>query len=69
MTDHVYKTVEIAGSSPKGVTEAIDVAITKAAKTLRQLVWFELVSIRGQIADGNVAYYQVTLKVGFRLED
>lgn len=69
MADHVYKTVEITGSSPTGVKEAIDRAIAKASESLRHLDWFEVVSIRGQIDDGGVAHYQVTLKVGFRLED
>ena len=70
MTDHVYKSVEITGSSPAGVNEAIGRAIAKAAETLRHLDWFEVVAIRGQIGDdGRVAHYQVTLKIGFRLED
>jgi dodecin len=70
MTDHVYKSVEITGSSPTGVTEAVDRAVAKASETLRNLDWFELVSVRGQIGDdGRVAHYQATLKVGFRLED
>ena len=70
MTDHVYKSVEITGSSPTGVTEAVDRAIAKASETLRNLDWFELVAVRGQIGDdGRVAHYQATLKVGFRLED
>jgi dodecin len=69
MTDHVYKSVEITGSSPAGVTEAIDRAVAKAAETLRNLDWFEVVGVRGQLDDGRVAHYQVTLKIGFRLED
>jgi flavin-binding protein dodecin len=69
MTDHVYKSVEITGSSPDGVTEAIQRAIAKASETLRQLDWFEVTSIRGHIDEGHVAHYQVTLKIGFRLED
>jgi dodecin len=69
MTDHVYKTVEITGSSTDGVTQAIDRAIAKASETLRGLDWFELSSVRGQIEDGRVAHYQATLKIGFRLED
>jgi flavin-binding protein dodecin len=70
MTEHVYKSVEITGSSPTGVTEAIDRAIAKASETLRNLDWFELVGVRGQIGDdGRVAHYQATLKIGFRLED
>jgi flavin-binding protein dodecin len=69
MTEHVYKSVEITGTSPEGVSQAIDRAIAKASQTLRNLDWFELVSVRGQIADGQVAHYQATLKIGFRLED
>jgi flavin-binding protein dodecin len=69
MSDHVYKSVEITGSSPAGVTEAIDRAIAKASETVRNLDWFEVVSTRGQIDEGRVAHYQVTLKIGFRLED
>ncbi len=68
MSDHVYKTVEITGSSPEGVTQAIDRAIAKASETVRNLDWFEVTEIRGQIADGKVAHYQATLKLGFRLE-
>jgi flavin-binding protein dodecin len=69
MSNHVYKSVEITGSSPAGVKEAIDGAIAKASQSLRNLDWFEVIGIRGQIADGGVAHYQVTLKIGFRLED
>jgi flavin-binding protein dodecin len=69
MSDHVYKSVEITGSSPDGVTQAIERAVAKASQTLRNLDWFEVVNVRGHIADGGVAHYQVTLKIGFRLED
>jgi flavin-binding protein dodecin len=69
MTDHVYKSVEVTGSSTEGVKEAIDRAIAKASETLRNLDWFEVMDIRGHIADGKVAHYQVTLKIGFRLDD
>ena len=69
MSDHVYKSVEITGSSPEGVTQAIDRAIAKASETLRNIDWFEVVAVRGHVADGAVGHYQVTLKVGFRLED
>jgi dodecin len=69
MTDNVYKSVEITRSSTKGVTEAIDVAVAKSSQTLRNLDWFEVVEIRGHIEDGSVAHYQVTMKVGFRLEE
>ena len=69
MSDHVYKSVEITGSSPEGVKEAIDRAIAKASESLRNIDWFEVVSVRGHVADGKVGHYQVTLKIGFRLED
>jgi flavin-binding protein dodecin len=70
MSDHVYKTVEITGSSSEGVTQAIDRAVAKASQTLRGLDWFEVQEIRGHIGDdGRVAHYQVTTKIGFRLED
>jgi flavin-binding protein dodecin len=69
MTDHVYKSVEITGSSSDGVKEAIDRAIAKASETLRNIDWFEVADIRGHVDDGKVAHYQVTLKIGFRLED
>ncbi len=69
MSNHVYKSVEITGSSPDGVTEAIDRAVAKASETLRNLDWFEVVNVRGHIADGRVAHYQVTLKIGFRLDE
>ena len=69
MSDHVYKSVEITGTSPDSVQTAIDNAIAKASQTLRNLDWFEVVGIRGQIADGRPAHYQVTMKIGFRLED
>ena len=69
MSDHVYKSVEITGSSTDGVTEAIDRAVAKASETLRNLDWCEVVNVRGHIDDGRVAHYQVTLKIGFRLEE
>ena len=68
MSDHVYKSVEITGSSETGVQEAIDGALAKAGKTLRNIDWFEVVGLRGGVAEGKT-YYQVTLKIGFRLED
>jgi dodecin len=68
MSDHVYKTVEVTGSSPDVISEAIRTAVAKASQTLRHLEWFEVIQIRGMISDGNVAYFQVTLKLGFRLE-
>jgi flavin-binding protein dodecin len=68
MSEHVYKTVEITGTSPDGVTQAIDNAIAKASSSLRHIGWFEVDNVRGMVDDGKVGHYQVTLKVGFRLE-
>ena len=69
MTDHVYSVSEIVGSSPGTIDDAIRNALERAGKTLRHLDWFEVTEIRGQLADGDVAHYQVTLKVGFRLDE
>jgi flavin-binding protein dodecin len=68
MSNHVYKFVELVGSSTVGSDDAIRNAIETASRTLRHLDWFEVVSTRGHIADGKVAHFQVTLKVAFRLE-
>ena len=68
MSEHIYKMVEIVGSSPQGVDTAIRNAVERASKTLKHLDWFEVTEIRGHITDGKVAHYQVKLKVGFRLE-
>jgi len=65
----VYRLSEIVGSSPTGVDDAIRNAIAKASQTVRNIEWFEATEVRGQVADGAVAYYQVTLKIGFRVED
>lgn len=69
MTNHVYKTVEITGSSPQGTDEAVRIAIAKASESLHSVHWFQVVDTRGYVEDGQVAYWQVTLKVGFRLDD
>jgi dodecin len=69
MSDHVYKLVEIVGTSTLGTDDAIRKGIEKAAKTLRRIDWFEVLETRGHVADGKVAHFQVTMKVGFRLED
>jgi flavin-binding protein dodecin len=69
MTDHVYKLVELVGTSQESVTEAIQSAIGRASATLRNLKWFEVTEIRGGVTDGKVAHYQVTLKAGFTLEE
>lgn len=68
MSDHVYKMIEIVGSSAQGTDDAIKQAIAKAGKTLHNLDWFEVREMRGHIVDGKVAHYQVKLKVGFRLD-
>jgi len=68
MGNHVYKMVEIVGSSTTGTDDAIRNAIATAAATLRHLDWFEVVQTRGHLVDGKVAHYQVTLKVAFRLD-
>jgi flavin-binding protein dodecin len=67
--DHVYKITELVGSSPKSIEEAVTNAVTRAAKTLRNLRWFEVTETRGHIEDGKVAHWQVTVKIGFTLDD
>ncbi|MBO2462624.1 dodecin [Actinomadura violacea] len=69
MTDRTYRVTEIVGTSPESVEAAVRNGIRRASQTLRHLDWFEVKEVRGQIEDGEVAHYQVTLKVGFRLED
>lgn len=69
MPGNTYKVVEIVGSSPVSISEAINSAIDKASQTLRHIGWFEVVSTRGHVRDGKVSHYQVTLKLGFTLED
>jgi flavin-binding protein dodecin len=68
MTEHVYKLVELVGSSTAGTDDAIRNAIETAALTIRNIDWFQVVESRGHVKDGKVAHYQVTLKVGFRIE-
>ena len=69
MADHVYSVSEIVGSSSESIEEAINVALTRARKTLRHLNWFEVTEMRGYLTDdGTVDYYQVALKLGFRME-
>ena len=67
MSDHVYKKVELVGSSKDSIEAAIENAIATAAKSLNNLDWFEVTETRGHIVDGKVGHYQVTLKVGFRI--
>ncbi len=68
MNDHIYKMIEIVGTSKKSSDNAIETAIEKASKTLHNLDWFEVQEIRGKIVNGKVDHYQVKLKVGFRLD-
>lgn len=69
MTEHTYKKIELTGSSQVGIQQAIENAIGKAAKTLHDLRWFEVVETRGHIDGGKVAHWQVTIKVGFTLDE
>ena len=68
MSDHVYKLVEVVGSSATGTDDAIRNAIETAALTLRRIDWFEVVETRGHVVDGKVGHFQGTVKIGFRLE-
>ncbi len=69
MSEHTYRIIEIVGTSPDGIDAAIRNGVSRAATTLRGLDWFEVQSVRGELTDGQVAHFQVTLKVGFRLEE
>ncbi|MGW6354749.1 dodecin [Streptomyces sp. NPDC055092] len=69
MSDHTYRVTEIVGTSQEGVDQAIRNGIARASQTLRGLDWFEVGQVRGHIENGQIAHYQVSLKVGFRLED
>ena len=68
MSDHIYKKIELVGSSPNGFEEAVINALARAEKTVRNMRWFEVVETRGYIDDGKVDHWQVTLKIGFTLE-
>ncbi|HEY7486790.1 MAG TPA: dodecin [Streptosporangiaceae bacterium] len=69
MTDRTYRVTEIVGTSPESIDAAVRNGVRRAGQTLRHLDWFEVTEVRGQIVDGEVAHFQVGLKVGFRLED
>ncbi|MFD8565314.1 dodecin [Streptomyces sp. NPDC057694] len=69
MSNHTYRVTEIVGTSHEGIDQAIRNGVSRASQTLRNLDWFEVTQVRGQIVDGEVEHYQVGLKVGFRLED
>ena len=68
MQEHVYKIIELAGSSEVSIEDAIQTAISRASRTLKHLRWFEVLQTRGHLEDGKISHYQVVLKVGFTLE-
>ncbi|MBD3635176.1 MAG: dodecin domain-containing protein [Methylophaga sp.] len=68
MTDHIYKIIELTGSSPESTDQAIRSAVRKAGETVKHMDWFEVVETRGSIQNGDVQFWQVTIKVGFRIE-
>ena len=69
MKDHIYKILELVGSSEKGIEDAVQNAISRASKTIREIKWFEVVQTRGHVENGSVRHYQVILRVGFTLEE
>ena len=69
MTDHVYKTIELTGSSKTSIEDAVNKAVEKASKSVRKMQWFQVLETRGHIVEGKVAHWQVSIKVGFTLED
>ena len=69
MSNHTYKVIELVGSSPDSIEGAVENAISRAGKTLENLRWFEIIETRGHVEDGKIGHYQVTLKVGFSLND
>jgi len=69
MEEHIYKVIELVGSSEKSIEDAIGTAVTRAHETVRHLRWFEVLETRGHIEDGKVKHYQVTIKVGFTMEE
>ncbi len=69
MSEHTYRVTEIVGSSPDGVDQAIRNAVKRASQTLHNLDWFEVTEIRGHLENGGIEHFQVTMKIGFRLDD
>src|SRR5439155_19377088 len=69
MSDHIYKKIELVGSSPDGFEQAVKNALVRAEKTVRNMRWFEVAETRGYIENGKIGHWQVTLKIGFTLED
>ena len=68
MSDHIYKKIELVGSSPEGIEQAVNNAITRAGKTIRNMKWFEVSEVRGHLEDNKIADWQVTVKVDFTLD-
>ena len=68
MSDHVYKIMELTGSSSESIEKAVENAVERAAKTVHGMQWFEVVSTRGHLTDGKVSHWQVTIKIGFTLD-
>ena len=68
MAEHIYKKIELVGSSPQGFQAAVENALVRASETIRNMRWFEVVETRGEIEDGRINHWQVTLKVGFTLD-
>lgn len=69
MSDHTYRVVEVVGTSPEGIEQAIKNGVSRADATMRNVDWFEVTEVRGHVVDGAVEHFQVGLKVGFRMED
>lgn len=69
MSEHVYKQIELTGSSKESIEDAVQNALSRASKTLRNIRWFEVTETRGYVEDGDVAYWQVTVKIGFTLDE
>ena len=69
MADNTYKVTEVVGTSTESIHQAVRNGVTRTAQTVRNVDWFEVVEIRGHVQDGDVAHFQVSMKVGFRLED
>ncbi|MBU0679203.1 MAG: dodecin family protein [Verrucomicrobia bacterium] len=68
MMDHVYKQVELTGSSKVSIQDAIETAVARSSETIREMRWFQVTETRGHIEDGKVAHWQVTVKIGFRVD-
>ncbi|MGB6219517.1 dodecin [Haloferula sp.] len=69
MSDHIYKKIELVGTSPESIEQAVNNAVAKAGKTVHNMRWLEVVETRGHLEDGKVAHWQVTVKIGFTLDE